>query len=55
MKLNSPHTHIAFTKDIKISNQVYSLKLVDTAGQDEYSVFPQVYAMDIHGYCFVYR
>jgi len=49
-----PTVENTFLKDIKIKNQVYSLKLVDTAGQDEYSVFPQVYAMDIHGYCFVY-
>lgn len=45
----------AFYKTVKVNGQEYSLKLVDTAGQDEYSVFPQMYAMDMHGYVFVYR
>lgn len=30
------------------------MKLVDTAGQDEYSIFPAQYSMDIHGYVLVY-
>ena len=46
---------LAFNKNIKVKGQEYSLKLVDTAGQDEYSIFPHEYAMDIHGYCLVYR
>ena len=45
----------AFYKNIKVKGQDYTLKLVDTAGQDEYSIFPPTYAMDIHGYCLVYR
>ena len=28
--------------------------MVDTAGQDEYSIFPTQYAVDIHGYVLVY-
>ena len=28
--------------------------VVDTAGQDEYSIFPAQYAVDIHGYVLVY-
>lgn len=28
--------------------------MVDTAGQDEYSIFPTQYSMDIHGYVLVY-
>jgi len=43
-----------FTKRAKIRGQDYCLKLVDTAGQDEYSIFPSLYAIDIHGYCLVY-
>ena len=27
---------------------------MDTAGQDEYSIFPTQYAVDIHGYVLVY-
>lgn len=42
-------------KNIRINGTNYSLKIVDTAGQDEYSIFPHAYAMDIHGYCLVYR
>jgi Ras family protein len=42
-------------KNVKVKGQEYSLRLVDTAGQDEYSIFPQAYAIDIHGYCLVYR
>lgn len=30
------------------------MKVVDTAGQDEYSIFPAQYSMDIHGYVLVY-
>ena len=27
----------------------FELHVVDTAGQDEYSIFPTQYAVDIHG------
>lgn len=30
----------AFTKITRVNSQEYELKLVDTAGQDEYSIFP---------------
>ena len=30
------------------------MKLVDTAGQDEYAIFPAQHSMDIHGYVLVY-
>ena len=43
-----------FTKTIKVRNQNFELFLVDTAGQDEYSMFPTQYAVDIHGYVLVY-
>lgn len=44
----------AFTKTTRVHGQEYDLKLVDTAGQDEYSIFPTQYTMDIHGYVLVY-
>uniref|UniRef100_A0A4W5LA82 Uncharacterized protein n=1 Tax=Hucho hucho TaxID=62062 RepID=A0A4W5LA82_9TELE len=44
----------AFTKMITINGQEYHLQLVDTAGQDEYSIFPQTYSIDINGYILVY-
>ncbi|KAI2798782.1 hypothetical protein RDWZM_007262 [Blomia tropicalis] len=49
-----PTIENTFYTTIKVKGQDYSLKLVDTAGQDEYSIFPHSYAMDIHGYCLVY-
>ncbi|XP_013779471.1 GTP-binding protein Rheb homolog isoform X2 [Limulus polyphemus] len=49
-----PTIENTFTKTVKIRGQEYFLKLVDTAGQDEYSIFPQSYSMDIHGYVLVY-
>lgn len=45
---------LAFTKQTRVNGQDYDLKLVDTAGQDEYSIFPTQYTMDIHGYVLVY-
>jgi len=49
-----PTIENTFTKNVKVRGQEYYLKLVDTAGQDEYSIFPLQYTMDIHGYCLVY-
>lgn len=49
-----PSIENIFTKKEIIRGQEYCLKLVDTAGQDEYSIFPSLYAIDIHGYCLVY-
>jgi len=49
-----PTIENTFVKNVKVKGQEYSLRLVDTAGQDEYSIFPQAYAIDIHGYCLVY-
>ena len=37
-----------------MKNQEFELFVVDTAGQDEYSIFPTQYAVDIHGYVLVY-
>lgn len=44
----------AFTKVTRINSTDYEVKLVDTAGQDEYSIFPAQYSMDFHGYVLVY-
>jgi len=44
----------AFTKSTRVNSQEYEVKVVDTAGQDEYSIFPNQYSMDIHGYVLVY-
>lgn len=45
---------LAFTKTTRVNSTDYEVKLVDTAGQDEYSIFPAQYAMDFHGYVLVY-
>ncbi|KAK0148663.1 GTP-binding protein Rheb [Merluccius polli] len=39
---------------VSVNSQDFNLQLVDTAGQDEYSIFPQSHSMDIHGYVLVY-
>jgi len=49
-----PTIEETFNKNIKIRNQDFELHVVDTAGQDEYSIFPTQYAVDIHGYVLVY-
>ncbi|KAG5865045.1 hypothetical protein JTB14_011999 [Gonioctena quinquepunctata] len=49
-----PTIENTFTKSTRINSQDYELKLVDTAGQDEYSIFPSQYSIDVHGYVLVY-
>lgn len=49
-----PTIENTFTKSCRVNGQEYDLKLIDTAGQDEYSIFPTQYIMDIHGYVLVY-
>lgn len=44
----------AFEKVLKVNGQEYALNIIDTAGQDEYSIFPQSLSMNIHGYVIVY-
>lgn len=52
--INSLFFFVAFSKVIRVNNQEYEIKLVDTAGQDEYSIFPVQYSIDYHGYVLVY-
>ncbi|XP_052806057.1 GTP-binding protein Rheb homolog [Mya arenaria] len=49
-----PTIENTFQKTVKIAGQEYALQLVDTAGQDEYSILPQSYFMNIDGYILVY-
>jgi len=49
-----PTIENTFTKVTRVNSQDYEVKLVDTAGQDEYSIFPAQYSMDYHGYVLVY-
>jgi Ras family protein len=48
------HSFTAFNKITRVSGNEYEVRLVDTAGQDEYSIFPAQYSMDFHGYVLVY-
>ncbi|KFQ97985.1 GTP-binding protein Rheb, partial [Nipponia nippon] len=49
-----PTIETTFTKLNTVNGQEYHLQLVETAGQDEYSIFPQMYSIDINGYILVY-
>jgi len=50
-----PTIENTFKKTVNVKNSgTYDLLLVDTAGQDEYSIFPSEYSVDIHGYVLVY-
>lgn len=49
-----PTIENTFKKTIKVNGQEYKLEVVDTAGQDEYSILPQSYYLNIDGYVLVY-
>jgi len=49
-----PTIENTFSKILRIRGQEYEIKIVDTAGQDEYSIMPSQYTMDVHGYVLVY-
>lgn len=49
-----PTIENAFTKSIKYRGQEYTAEIIDTAGQDEYSILSSNHALGIHGYVLVY-
>ncbi|VDH90000.1 Ras homolog enriched in brain [Mytilus galloprovincialis] len=49
-----PTIENTFHKNLKIKGQEYALEVVDTAGQDEYSILPQSYYISVDGYVLVY-
>jgi Ras family protein len=49
-----PTIENTFRKTVKVNNQDYSLELIDTAGQDEFSFVSQTYCMNTDGYVLVY-
>lgn len=49
-----PTIENTFSKTVKVRGLEYDLFLVDTAGQDEYTIFPAQYSVDVHGYVLVY-
>ncbi|XP_072349890.1 GTP-binding protein Rheb-like isoform X4 [Scyliorhinus torazame] len=49
-----PTIENTFNKTINFDGQDFYLQLVDTAGQDEYSIFSRSHTVDVHGYVLVY-
>ncbi|KAB5592911.1 GTP-binding protein rhb1 [Ceratobasidium theobromae] len=49
-----PTIENTFTKSIKFKNTEYDCDIIDTAGQDEYSILNNKHAIGIHGYILVY-
>ncbi|CAK9439097.1 uncharacterized protein LODBEIA_P33210 [Lodderomyces beijingensis] len=43
-----------FSKNIKLKNQEYAIEILDTAGQDEYSIMNEKHLVGVHGYLLVY-
>ncbi|SHO79307.1 Similar to S.cerevisiae protein RHB1 (Putative Rheb-related GTPase) [Malassezia sympodialis ATCC 42132] len=49
-----PTIENVFEKTVKYKGQEYNCDIVDTAGQDEYSILNSKHAIGIHGYVLVY-
>ncbi|KAF9586152.1 GTP-binding protein [Lunasporangiospora selenospora] len=49
-----PTIERAFTKPLTFHGQEYEVEIIDTAGQDEFSIFNGKHALDMHGYVLVY-
>eukprot|EP00732_Lithocolla_globosa_P007174 Lithocolla_globosa_v1_NODE_8867_length_774_cov_20.365786.p1 type:complete len:187 gc:universal NODE_8867_length_774_cov_20.365786:664-104(-) len=49
-----PTIENTFTKTVRYRGQEYITEIIDTAGQDEYSIMNQKHALGIHGYILVY-
>ncbi|XP_051015390.1 GTPase RhebL1 isoform X1 [Acomys russatus] len=44
----------AYSKTVTLGKDEFHLHLVDTAGQDEYSILPYSFIIGVHGYVLVY-
>ncbi|CAO3615674.1 ferrous iron transporter B [Cunninghamella echinulata] len=49
-----PTIENTFTKTIKYRGHEYTVEIMDTAGQDEYSILSSHHASSVHGYVLVY-
>eukprot|EP00842_Homolaphlyctis_polyrhiza_P006309 jgi/Hompol1/667/HPOL_000878-RA len=49
-----PTIENTFTKIVKYKGEEYAAEIIDTAGQDEFSIFNSKHAIGIHGYVLVY-
>lgn len=54
MDYYEPTIENTFNKTVNVKGNQYELLLVDTAGQDEYTIFPAEYSVDVNGYVLVY-
>lgn len=43
-----------FSKQIRLNNQDYNIEILDTAGQDEFSLLNEKHLIGIHGYILIY-
>jgi len=50
----NPTIENTFEKTIKYRGEEFHTEIVDTAGQDEYSIFQRQYTVGFHGYILVY-
>nr|XP_042120965.1 GTPase RhebL1 isoform X3 [Peromyscus maniculatus bairdii] len=49
-----PTVENTFSKTVTLGQDEFHLHLVDTAGQDEYSILPYSFIIGVHGYVLVY-
>ncbi|KAM4644157.1 GTPase RhebL1 isoform 1-T1 [Amazona ochrocephala] len=49
-----PTVESTYNKMVVLGKDEFQLQLVDTAGQDEYSILPHSFVIGIHGYVLVY-
>ncbi|KAJ7591111.1 small GTPase superfamily [Mycena floridula] len=49
-----PTIESSFSKGVKLNGTEYDCDLIDTAGQDEYSILNAAHAIGVHGFVLVY-
>ncbi|NXX52365.1 REBL1 GTPase, partial [Scopus umbretta] len=54
MECYEPTVESTYNKMVVVGKDEFQLQLVDTAGQDEYTILPHSFIIGIHGYVLVY-
>uniref|UniRef100_A0A8B9PVB9 RHEB like 1 n=1 Tax=Apteryx owenii TaxID=8824 RepID=A0A8B9PVB9_APTOW len=54
MDCYDPTVESTYSKMVMVGKDEFHLQLVDTAGQDEYTILPHSFIIGIHGYVLVY-
>lgn len=49
-----PTIEYTYNRTLQLDRQTFSCEIVDTAGQDEFSILQSDYAVGVHGYMLVY-